>query len=128
MGAGLPDQSSLIAFLATTDSARARTFYEAVLGLRFISEDGFAVVYDVQGIELRLQKVERFVPQPHTALGWQVTSIDRAIREIAARGGKFERYEFLQQDEAGVWTAPSGARVAWLKDPDDNLLSLTEKP
>jgi catechol 2,3-dioxygenase-like lactoylglutathione lyase family enzyme len=128
MGEGLPGQSSLIAFLATTDSARARAFYEQVLGLRFVSEDGFAVVYDVQGIELRIQKVERFEPHPHTALGWQVASIGRAVHEIAAREGVFERYKFLEQDESGIWTSPSGARVAWLKDPDGNLLSLTQRP
>ena len=127
MGEGLPGQSSLIAFLATTDSARARAFYEGVLGLRFVSEDGFAVVYDVQGIELRIQKVERFEPHPHTALGWQVVSIGRTIHEIAARGGVFEHYSFLTQDESGIWKAPAGAQVAWLKDPDGNVLSLTEK-
>jgi catechol 2,3-dioxygenase-like lactoylglutathione lyase family enzyme len=128
MGEGFPGRSSLIAFLATTDGARTRAFYEGVLGLRFVSENGFAVVYDMQGIELRIQKVERFESQPHTALGWQVGSIDRAVREIVTRGGMFERYEFLAQDESGIWTSPSGARVAWLKDPDGNLLSLTEKP
>jgi catechol 2,3-dioxygenase-like lactoylglutathione lyase family enzyme len=122
------DGSSLIGFAAITDSARARAFYEGVLGLRFVSEDDFAVVYDAQGIELRLQKVEEFRPQPHTVLGWAVKSIDHAVRDIAAKGGRFERYTSLQQDEAGIWSAPSGARVAWLKDADGNLLSLTEKP
>jgi catechol 2,3-dioxygenase-like lactoylglutathione lyase family enzyme len=128
MGEGVPGQSSLIAFLATTDSARTRAFYEGVLDLRFVSEDNFAVVYNVQGIELRVQKVERFAPQPHTALGWLVVSINDAVREIGARGGEFERYSFLTQDESAIWTSPSGARVAWLKDPDGNLLSLTQRP
>src|SRR5262249_54291251 len=125
---GMLGGSRLVAFLATTDSARARAFYEGVLGLRFVSEDDFAVVYDGQGIELRVQTVERLEPHPHTALGWAVRSIDQIVRDIAGRGGAFERYRFLAQDEAGIWTAPSGARVAWLKDPDGNLLSITEKP
>jgi catechol 2,3-dioxygenase-like lactoylglutathione lyase family enzyme len=118
----------LIAFLATTDAARSRVFYEGVLGLRFVSEDDFAVVYDVQGIELRLQKVRAFVPQPHTALGWSVDGIDGVVRDIAACGGKFERFPQLGQDAAGIWQSPSGARIAWLRDPDGNLLSLTERP
>jgi catechol 2,3-dioxygenase-like lactoylglutathione lyase family enzyme len=117
-----------MAFLATTDATRARTFYEDVLGLRLVSDDPFALVYDAQGTELRIQKVERFAPQPHTALGWEVGSIDVVVREIVARGGRFERYPSLVQDEAGIWKAPSGARIAWLKDPDGNLLSFTEKP
>ena len=83
---------NLIAFLATTDAVRARAFYEDVLGLSFVSEDDFAVVYDAQGIELRLQKVRELTPQPHTALGWSVAGIDRLVRDIAARGGQFQRF------------------------------------
>jgi catechol 2,3-dioxygenase-like lactoylglutathione lyase family enzyme len=122
------DGSSLTAFLATTDSARTRIFYERLLGLRLVSDDPFALVYDAQGTELRIQKVERLVPQPHTALGWSVADLDEVVRSIAAKGGSFERFSRLAQDEAGIWTSPSRARVAWLKDPDGNLLSFTEKP
>jgi catechol 2,3-dioxygenase-like lactoylglutathione lyase family enzyme len=119
---------SLIAFLATTDAARARAFYERVLGLSFVSDDEFAVVYDAQGIELRLQKVRELTPQPHTALGWSVAGIDQVVRDIAARGGQFQRFPPLEQDANGIWTSPSGARIAWLRDPDGNLLSLSEHP
>jgi catechol 2,3-dioxygenase-like lactoylglutathione lyase family enzyme len=119
---------NLIAFLATTNAARARGFYEGVLGLSFVSEDDFAVVYDALGIDLRLQKVRELTPQPHTALGWSVAGIDQVVRDIAARGGRFERFPPLEQDAAGIWKSPSGARVAWLRDPDGNLLSLTERP
>ena|SRR5258708_3598067 len=120
--------SNLMAFLATTDSARARAFYEGILGLHFVSEDDFAVVYDVRGIELRLQKVRQLQPQPHTALGWSVASIDQVVGDVTARGGDFERYQSLEQDAAGIWTSPSGAKIAWLKDPDGNLLSLSGRP
>jgi catechol 2,3-dioxygenase-like lactoylglutathione lyase family enzyme len=116
----------LVAFLATTDAARARAFYEGVLGLRFVSDDPFAVVYNVRGVELRLQKVPQLDPQPHTALGWSVTGIDKVVADIAGRGGKFERFPPMQQDAAGIWQSPSGARIAWFRDPDGNLLSLTE--
>jgi catechol 2,3-dioxygenase-like lactoylglutathione lyase family enzyme len=120
--------ADLMAFLATTDAARARAFYEGLLGLRFVSEDDFAVVYDIKGIELRLQKVRELTPQPHTVLGWSVDGIDKVVRDIAARGGQFARFPQLEQDAAGIWQSPSGARIAWLRDPDGNLLSLTEKP
>jgi catechol 2,3-dioxygenase-like lactoylglutathione lyase family enzyme len=125
---GMLGDFSLIAFLATTDAVRARAFYEDVLGLSFVSEDDFAVVYDAQGIELRLQKVRELTPQPHTALGWSVAGIDQVVRDIAARGGQFQRFPPLEQDAAGIWKSPSGARIAWLRDADGNLLSLTERP
>ena len=118
--------SELVAFLATTDAARARAFYEGVLGLRLVSDDPFAVVFSVRGVELRLQKVPQLNPQPHTALGWSVAGIDKLVRDIALRGAKFERFPPMEQDAAGIWQSPSGARIAWLKDPDGNLLSLTE--
>jgi predicted enzyme related to lactoylglutathione lyase len=122
------DGCSPIAFLATTEGARARAFYEGVLGLRFVSNDDFAIVYDLEGIELRVQKVHALTPQPHTALGWTVPDIDRAVRVIVDRGGRFERFPQLVQDAAGIWQSPSGARIAWLKDADGNVLSLTERP
>jgi catechol 2,3-dioxygenase-like lactoylglutathione lyase family enzyme len=122
------DGRSPMTFLATTDSPRARAFYEGVLGLQLVCDDGFAVVYDLAGIELRVQKVRTLTPQPHTVLGWAVEGIDGAVRAITARGGVFERYPQLAQDALGIWPSPSGARIAWLKDPDGNVLSITERP
>ena len=117
---------TLTAFLATTNGPRARQFYETILGLRLKTDDDFALAFDVGGIELRIQKVKAFVPQPFTALGWRVRSIRKSMSALVRGGVRFERYEFLQQDDQGVWQAPSGAQVAWFKDPDGNLLSVTQ--
>jgi|SRR5215469_9092282 len=118
--------SRIVAFVATTDSEKARAFYQGILGLNLIAEDQFAIVFDVNGVELRVQKVRRLTPHPHTQLGWSVASIEEAVGALRAKGVIFEIYPFLQQDADGVWVAPSGAKVAWVKDPDGNLLSLTE--
>jgi catechol 2,3-dioxygenase-like lactoylglutathione lyase family enzyme len=119
-------RAPLVTFLATRHPEEARAFYEGVLGLRFVEETPFAVVFDSAGITLRIQKVEDLSPAPYTALGWQVEDIAAAVDELAGRGVDFVRYGFLEQDERGVWTAPDGARVAWMKDPDGNLLSLSQ--
>jgi len=89
-------------------------------------EDEFAIVLDANGVELRIQKVQTLTPQPHTQLGWSVNSLEEVLRALRAKGVVFESYPFMQQDALGIWTAPSGAKVAWLKDPDGNLLSLTQ--
>jgi catechol 2,3-dioxygenase-like lactoylglutathione lyase family enzyme len=115
----------LVAFIATTEATRARAFYEGTLGLT-VSDEDYALVADVNGTMLRIQKVERMTPAPYTALGWEVVDIAATVADLAARGVVFERYGFLEQDAAGIWTAPSGAMVAWFKDPDGNVLSLTE--
>ena len=116
------------AFLATTDAERARGFYQKLLGLRLVAEDEFAVVFSTGGIDLRIQKVERFTPHSFTALGWQVPDIGRVVRQLSKRGVRPERYPFLEQDEDGIWLAPGGTRVAWFKDPDGQLLSLSQTP
>ncbi len=116
----------IIAFLATADPRTTRTFYEGQLGLKLGSEDDFAIVYQIQGTELRIQKLGSFSPQPHTALGWSVTTIEKTVRALTSAGVAFDRHDGLHQDELGVWKAPSGAKVAWFKDPAGNTLSLTQ--
>ena len=121
-------KAQLTAFLASTDARRTRAFYRKTLGLRLLSEDTFALVFSCNGTPLRIQKVESFTPHPFTALGWHVRDIRRTVRALARRHVVFQRYPFLEQDDDALWTAPSGTRVAWFKDPDDQLLSLSQGP
>jgi catechol 2,3-dioxygenase-like lactoylglutathione lyase family enzyme len=116
----------LIAFLATKNGATARTFYEKVLGFPVLSDDDYALAVSVAGVMLRVQKVEDFQPQPFTALGWNVADIDATVADLRGKGVHFVHYPGMGQDAAGVWLAPSGAKIAWFKDPDGNTLSLTQ--
>lgn len=116
----------IIAFVPVTDVARARTFYQDRLGLRVTGEDDFAVTMDAHGIMLRLVKTPAFAPAPFTVLGWRVADVVAAVHTLCARGITFEQYELDGQDLLGVWSSPGGARVAWLKDPDGNVLSVTQ--
>jgi catechol 2,3-dioxygenase-like lactoylglutathione lyase family enzyme len=120
--------AKLIAFAPSKDLQRSRAFYEGTLGLRFVSEDKFAAVFDAAGIMLRVAAVPDFQPAPFTILGWRVSDIESTVRKLRAQSVRFERYNFLAQDDLGIWASPSGARVAWFKDPDGNLLSLTQFP
>jgi catechol 2,3-dioxygenase-like lactoylglutathione lyase family enzyme len=120
------DSAKLTAFVATADPERAKAFYESTLGLRLLAEDGFALVFDCNGTHLRIQKVETVQPPPFTVLGWQVQDIREAVTGLSQRGVIFERFSFMEQDDLGIWTAPSRTKVAWFKDPDGNILSLAE--
>jgi predicted enzyme related to lactoylglutathione lyase len=119
-------KSSLICFLATSKPKNAREFYKKTVGLKFSSEDQFALVFDVNATMLRIQKVQRFVPPEHTVLGWHVSDIQAEVARLSKRGVRFSRYRWMDQDEKGIWTSPSGAKVAWFKDPDGKILSLTQ--
>jgi catechol 2,3-dioxygenase-like lactoylglutathione lyase family enzyme len=118
--------AKITAFLATTNPARCKKFYESVLGLRLVSDDDFALAFDSGGTQLRIQKVEKLDPHPFTSLGWQVPDIRNAVTKLAQAGVEFETYPYLQQNELKIWRAPSGTKVAWFKDPDGNLLSISE--
>ena len=116
----------IVAFVATTTPARAKEFYANVLELSLLSEDGFALMFDAGGTKLRVAIVREHRPAGNTVLGWIVPDIRRSLQDLTSRGVKFNRYEEFEQDEFGIWTSPSGARVAWFGDPDGNTLSLTE--
>ena len=117
---------TLMGFAVTTDAARARAFYEDVLGLRLVVDDGFALVFDSNGTTIRIARRDAFEPQPFTVLGWQVADVPATARWLAGRGVTFERYGGMGQDELGIWTPPgTSAGVAWFKDPDGNLLSIS---
>src|SRR4051794_39777171 len=97
----------IIAFVMVSDAERARAFYQNVLGLRFVSQDHFAVVFDAGGIMLRAGLAHGEVrPAPHTVLGWEVADIAGSIGELVTAGVQFNRYPGMPQDEHGIWTTP----------------------
>jgi len=123
------NNSDVVAFVPTRDPEKARAFYEGVLGLRFISEDPFALVFDANGVMIRIANVSSvsdFKPASFTILGWRVPSAEATVSELAAKGVTVEQFPWMEQSETGIWTSPSGARIAWFKDPDGNVLSVTE--
>ena len=120
------NSARLMAFVPIKDSKRSRPFYEGMLGLRFISDDGFALVMDSNGVTVRLAKAGDFKPAGFTVLGWEVQKIEQAVAELEQKGVRFEKFPGLPQDEHGIWNAPGGARVAWFKDPDGNILSVSQ--
>lgn len=116
------------AFLATTDAARSKAFYVDRLHADFVEDTPFSLVLQIGGTLLRIQKVEQVHAPPYTSLGWQVDDIASEVEALTARGVEFARFEGMGQDDAGIWTAPDGAKVAWFRDPDGQLLSLDQQP
>jgi catechol 2,3-dioxygenase-like lactoylglutathione lyase family enzyme len=119
-------QNKIIAFVATRNSERSREFYEKTLGLRLVGVNVFAIVFDAAGTMLRVVKVDSLAPTPFTVLGWDVENIEDTVGKLASRGISFEVYPGFGQDDRGIWNSPPGARIAWFKDPDGNVLSLTQ--
>jgi len=118
--------AKIIAFVPIRDSQQSRSFYEGVLGLRFVSDDPFALVMESNGMMVRLAKTPKFTPAGFTVMGWEVLKIEEEVAVLQKKGVKFEKFQGLSQDESGIWAAPGGAKVAWFKDPDGNILSLSQ--
>ena len=117
-----------VLFLATANAERSRAFYEQVLGLAFVADEPPALVFRIGDSMLRIQKVEQVHAAPYTTLGWAVSDIRQTVRDWRAAGVVFQRYDGLVQDGDGIWHAPSDAFVAWFRDPDGHVLSLTQFP
>ena len=124
----MPSQSRLVCFIATADAERARAFYHGKLGLALIEDGGYALVFDANGTELRVQRVQDVAPHPYTALGWEVDDVTVTVRALVASGVAMARFPGLPLDADGIWNTPDGSRVAWFHDPDGNTLSLSQPP
>ena len=118
--------SKIVGFTITTQPEKAKAFYTKTLGFPFVKDDGFALVFDAHGTMLRISKLKQFTPAQFTVLGWEVEDIEAAVAELVRRGVVFERYPGMPQDTNAICTFPGEARVAWFKDPDGNVLSLSQ--
>lgn len=123
---GILETAKPVIVVCTRDRARATVFYRDILGLILAYEDGFAAVFNIAGVTLRVSHVPDFTPHEHTILGFQVPDVPAAVKALRERGVIFNRYPSFHQDELGILTLPGGfSLVAWFSDPDGNVLSVT---
>lgn len=122
----MPNLDKMIGFILTSRPEEAKAFYTGKLGFKFLRDDDFALVFDAHGVMLRVSKMKEFTPAQYTVLGWEVNDVGGAVRDLSGKGVRFERYEFMHPDEQGICTFPTGDKVAWFKDPDGNVLSLSQ--
>ena len=114
-------------FLTTTDKERAKAFFRDLLGLHYISDDGFALIFEMAGgVKLRISPMPQVTPAKFTVLGWEVNDLEVKVQEMTGRGVQFQHYGFPTQAPNGIWTAPDGSKVAWFLDPDGNVLGISE--
>jgi catechol 2,3-dioxygenase-like lactoylglutathione lyase family enzyme len=116
----------MVGFVPTKDYDQARAFYEGKLEFEFVSLDQYALVMSVGGHRIRIAKVPNFTPLQGTILGWEVKNIETVVIWLRDRGVPPEKYPFVQDRELGIWTTPNGDKVAWFKDPDGNVLSVSQ--
>jgi catechol 2,3-dioxygenase-like lactoylglutathione lyase family enzyme len=118
--------SKMVGFLVTTNPDAARGFFTETLGFRLLTDDHHALAFDTGNALLRVGKAQTFTPAHGTVLGWEVADIHAAVTDLQTKGIAFERFPGMAADEHGIFTFPTGDQVAWFKDPEGNLLSLSQ--
>lgn len=119
-------EPSITAFIPTVKPKESKQFYMNTLGLKLVTEDDYALEFEADGVLMRITTVEKLIPHSFTVLGFKITEIASQVKSLIKKGVEFEDYNALEQDELGIWVSPNRAKIAWFKDPDGNLLSLTE--
>ena len=118
--------SKLLTIIWTSRMAEAEEFYGEVLGLPLKGKSHGAAVYDVGGSDLRVSPVPATQPSAHTVVGFSVADIAATVAMLTKRGVSLERIAGLPQDSIGILRTPEGAKVAWFRDLDGNLLSIVQ--
>ena len=121
------EYSPLYSYIPAKDVARARRFYEQKLGFRPKAELAGGVVYEFG------QKTACFLyPTPNAGTSkasqafWQVADVEREVAELKARGVEFENYDMPgEKSPSGVLNA-GGAKAAWFRDSEGNILAIVQ--
>jgi catechol 2,3-dioxygenase-like lactoylglutathione lyase family enzyme len=114
--------------VCTTELGRARQFYGELLELPTKGTSDGALVFDVGGADLLVAPVPSCEPSAHTVIGFAVPDLRAVMATLSARGVACERFDGLPHDPDGIVRSPDGAHVAWVRDPDGNILSIVEYP
>ena len=117
---------NIIGFIPSTNLDASNRFYSELLGLKQIHIDEYAIEYEIKQAKLRVAKVNRALKANHTIFGWEVTDINTVVEDLKLRGVPFVFYDGMPQNENGIVIFPNGGKVAWFKDPDENVLSITQ--
>lgn len=115
--------------LPCSDLQRAKSFYAEKLGLT-PAEEGSAGAFYVgrDGTRFILYPSNGSASGSHSQMGFMVADIAAEVRDLKQRGVQFENYDFPGFDQATGIADVGGARAAWFKDSEGNLLGLIEQP
>lgn len=117
----------MYAYIPAADMARARQFYEQKLGLTPKQEIAGGLVYEfANGTACFMYPTPNAGTSKASQAFWQVEDVDREIETLKARGVEFENYDMPGEKSASGAISAGGAKAAWFKDSEGNILALIE--
>jgi catechol 2,3-dioxygenase-like lactoylglutathione lyase family enzyme len=115
------------AYIPAADIARARTFYEGVLGLHPREEFAGGVIYECGGTEVFMYPTPNAGTSQASQAFWQVDDVEAEVAGLKSRGVTFEEYDMPGlKTRNGILTA-GGAKTAWFKDTEGNILAVSQR-
>lgn len=112
--------------LLTTDLAAAREFYHDTLGLEIIAERETAIDFRSGSTRLNLNLSTTGTADSQTQAGWQVEDLRAELDALRGRGVRIEEYDLPGlKTEDGIVDI-GFALVAWITDPDGNVLGILQ--
>ena len=120
-------KSPFYAYIPAKDVSRARRFYEQMLGLKPKQEAAGGVIYEFgKGTACFLYPTPNAGTSRASQAFWQVEDIEREVGELERRGVRFEEYDMPDMKKDGRIYSGGGARAAWFKDSEGNILAIIQ--
>jgi predicted enzyme related to lactoylglutathione lyase len=119
--------SPIRAYIPVLDVARARKFYEEIIGLRPKLEYAGGVVYECGGAEVFMYPTPNAGTSKASQAFWQVADVEAEVADLKARGLKFEEYNMPGMTMENSIVTAGGAKTAWFKDTEGNILAISQR-
>jgi catechol 2,3-dioxygenase-like lactoylglutathione lyase family enzyme len=117
------------ATIPAKDIARARKFYEEVLGAQVVAEDAGGIFYRTGDTVFGLYQTEFAGTSQHTLGSFVVDDVEKAVADLRSKGVTFEEYDMPGiKTVDGIADMGGGYKGAWFKDPEGNILALGNIP
>jgi predicted enzyme related to lactoylglutathione lyase len=114
------------AYIPVSDVSRARKFYEEKLGLKPKQEFAGGVIYECGGYEVFMYPTPNAGTSKASQAFWQVTDVETEVADLKARGVKFEEYDLPGMRMENSIATGGGAKTAWFKDTEGNILAVSQ--
>ena len=115
------------AYIPASDVGRARKFYEQTVGLRPKEEYAGGVIYECGGVDVFMYPTGNAGTSKASQAYWQVDDVEAEVAELKARGVVFEEYDMPGVQMRNSIAVGGGAKTAWFKDTEGNILAISQR-
>ncbi len=115
------------AYIPVSDVSRARKFYEDIVGLKPGEEYAGGVIYECGGTEVFMYPTPNAGTSKASQAYWEVDDVEAEVANLKARGVKFEEYDMPGMTMKNSIATAGGAKTAWFKDTEGNILAVSQR-